>query len=316
MNKLAIIFILTILVSVSAAAQKKTDRDQAFLSGPVKTVRSSSVKFSGEKPTGSGRRKEEDTVTYDRTGNEIERIMISDYGFPIGKQTQSYNSQGSLSETVFVDEKGLLQEKTVYVYEHGKLAQILSYDAKRSLREKTVRIYDPKGKFTDEVYYDPTTARAKTVFVYDGKDNAVEMSFFLIDGRKATAPLGPCFGGHRVVYTYNDKGQAITKTVYDTNGTIKKSWQYVYNEKGLYAEYTQKSSGSTIRYVFGYEYDAKGNWIKETITSESDMSEMDKALDIMMRDTKKTEKTSPEEEKLLRDMRFRNTVTTREITYY
>ncbi len=315
MIRLAIIIIFTVSLFVSGIAQNQSDKDKAFLVGPVKTVRSSAVKSSGEKPTGSGSKKEEDTVTYDRAGNEIERTMVSDYGFPIGKETQTYNSQGLLSETIYVDEKGILQDKTAYVYERGKLTQILSYDAKNVLRQKTVRSYDAKGKFTEEVYYDPTTARAKTVFVYElNKDKATEMSYFLIDGQKASAPLGPCFGGHRVVYTYDDKGKALTKTVYDTNGTVKKSWQYVYNDKGLYAEYTQKSPGSTIHHVFVYEFDAKDNWIKETITSESDM--MDKTLDIMMRLTKKSEKPSAEEEKVLRDMRFRTTVTTREINYY
>ena len=230
MTKLIKFFVFTILLVLPTVAQK-TDRDEAFLVGQVKNVRSSSAKLNGEKPTGIGSKKEEDTVTYDRAGNEIERIMVSDYGFPIGKQTQTYNAQGLLSENIYVDEKGNLQEKTAYVYEHGKLSQILRYDEKKVLRLKTVRNYDAKGKFTDEVYYDPTIARAKTVFVYGVTDRATEISYFLIDGQKASAPLGPCFGGHRIVYTYNDKGQTLTKTVYDTNGAVKKNWQYVYNEK-------------------------------------------------------------------------------------
>lgn len=305
-------FLLVCLVVTSISAQEKTDREKAFLVGPVKTIRSKAVKQMGDKPDGSGSAKDEDTVTYDRAGNEIERIMISDYGFPIGKQNQKYDAQGLLSETVFVNEKGDLQERTTYVYEQGKLTQVLRYDAKRILREKTVRIYDAKGKLTSEVYYDPNTPRAKTLFVYDDKGIAVEMSFFLTDGRKAVAPLGPCFGGHRVVYTYDDRGQVITKMVYDTDGSVKKSWQYQYNEKGLYAEYLQKSVGSNIRHVFGYEYDATGNWIKQTITSETDTPAMDRLFERMG----VTEKASPEDAKLLRDMRIRTTVTTREITYY
>ena len=43
---------------------------------------------------------------------------------------------------------------------------------------------------------------------------------------------------------------------------------------------------------------------------------MDKTLDIMLRAANKTAKPSTEEEKVIRDMRFRTTVTTRDITYY
>ena len=139
------------------------------------------------------------------------------------------------------------------------------------------------------------------------------MSFFLTDGSKAIARVGPCLGAHRVVHTHDDIGRILTQTVFETDGKEKKRFDYSYDAKGLYSESTARSPFSTVRYTFRYEYDAAGNWIKQTRITHSSNG-MAKIFDSIA--ARSNETVTAEQKQKLADMDKRTTVTIREITYY
>lgn len=316
MVKVCIVFLALLLSFSFGHAQAKSDRERANLKGSVKTVRERSYSFMGpedHKKDDKDSRKFDsgDTVTYDPSGNEIERIMVSDYGELMGKQTQTFDASGQLKETIFTNPKGVVQEKSVYVYEAGRIVEISTYDAKSVLRERTKRIYNSMGKLSEESYLDLAIARAKTVFLYDKDGNAVEMAFFLANGQKAYAPVGPCLGAHRVTYTYDGNGRPATKAIFETDGKVKKSWIYTYDQHGNQLRTTIKSGGTTTVYEYRYEFDPVGNWTRSAVTSDDSD---DNLLELMLKAT--GEKATPEQ---LREMNARSRmtrVTTREITYY
>ncbi len=299
--KRVLYLVLFVLTFCLVGNGQKSDRERANLTGPVKAVREMS---EGPK-SGSG-----DTVTYDENGNEIERVMISDFGELMGKQTQTFNSSGSLQKSTFLDPKGLKKEESIYSYSNGKLSQILRFDHKGVLREKTVRTFDSSGNVLEEVYFDPNIARAKTVYKYDDEGNAIEMAFFLSDGQKAHAPVGPCLGAHKVTYTYDKARRPITKAAFETNGREKKSWTYSYTDSGDYLKYTIKSGSSTTSISYSYEYDSKGNWVKSTSVTETD----NHMLELIQKAT--GSKATPEETQAFKDATTITRVTRREITYY
>jgi hypothetical protein len=278
-------------------AQQKTDREAAGLAGLVKTVQSTSADYAGDKIVGTGFLKRGgDLTSYDRAGHEIERKPVSDFGEPMGSLNKRYDALGLLVETVWNDPNLAATQKEIYRYENGKLAEVSSYSGD-TLVAKTSKSYDPAQRLSIETYSDPTKTVAKTLFKYDDKNNLIEVSFYLADGSKAIAPVGPCLGGHRVTFSYDEKGRIKTKEIFDDDGIRKKGFRFAYDDKGNTVEYVIESSSSMVRFVYKYEFDAKGNWTKQIATGTS----KENGLDVFGKPA------TPY---------VRTTVTNREITYY
>jgi hypothetical protein len=292
MYRLFSVLTLTLLLSNSVGAQKNTDREKENLLGAVRSVRSQMMDYIGGKLQEKGRAKQLDTVTYDTSGNEVERVIYDGYGFLVGKEIHTLDAKGNRTESILSDPKGVVMERRVYTYENSTLIQILSYDGKGNIGLKQVNSYDANGRLREQTYYDPNKAAGKTIYKYDGKGKVSEAAFFRADDSKAVAPIGPCLGAHRVTYFYDEADRPIKVVAYEPDGKVKKSWQYSYNPKGQVVEDKREDVWSQVRFVYTYEYDSQGNWIKQiaTVNHQSKLSP-----------------TEPYE---------RKTVIIREITYY
>lgn len=307
MMRLGILILTAILITaslcISSLAQRVSDREAANLKGPVRSVRV--IHESGPR---SGAR---ETIKYDVNGNEVERQLVSDFGEQIGTQFRVFDAAGNLDRSTLVDPDGIEKEESRFTFKGLQPVEIQRFDASGALRERTVRILGSNGIVAEERYFDPKNERAKTIFTYDQRRNVVEAAFFLIDGQKATAPFGPCLGGHRVVFEYDDRDRPISKTLFDIDGDKKKSWSFSYDEKGNYLVYTVRSPSSVTSVAYTYEYDANGNWIKSTSVSESD----DGLLELMLKAT--GHEAKPDE---LQELKMKASkpirVIRREITYY
>ena len=55
------------------------------------------------------------TVTYDAAGNYRERVVVDDYGVPVGRETFEYVTQ-RLTRARVVDPKGTVMERREYAY--------------------------------------------------------------------------------------------------------------------------------------------------------------------------------------------------------
>ncbi len=277
MYRLFVTLTITLLLFTSANAQKKTDREKAHLFGAVRTVRSEMVNYLGGKLQEKGQAKQLDTVTYDINGSEVERTIYSDYGFLIGKEIRTFDAKGNLIESVLSDDKGAVMERRVYTYDTGKLAQIISYDVKGNVGLKQVNSYDANKRLKEETYFNPKIAVGKTVYKYNEKGEISEVAFYLADGSKAIAPIGPCLGAHKVIYNYDGNNKPSKVVAYEPDGEVKKSWQYTYNSKGLLVEDIRESTWSSLKFVYTYEYDSQGNWVKQisNAISKSKLSQIE-----------------------------------------
>lgn len=261
--------------------------------GPVRSVKTKELDSLGKlKQSG-------EHVTYDQRGYEISREMVSDYGEAMGKMSQTFDAQGILTESTWTDPNGKVISREALTYKDGKIIQQLTYNGTGALAEKTVKTYDADGRLDSEIYHTPDDRPvARSVSKYDKGNLPVEVAFFLADGRKATAPVGPCLGAHRVAYTYDTKGRVAAKEVFEDEGTLKKSYQYQYDDNGNFMEYVVRDIwGTTTTFVYKYVFDPRGNWIKKTSTGTSiDSGKFS---------------TSGKSEPYIRTQ-----ITTREITYY
>ena len=270
-------FLLAFSAYNSTAQVGKTDREKAGLVGPVRSVTSSSADFTGDKIEGKGYSiKPPETVSYDEVGNVLEEQMVSDFGEQMGKTVKKFDLELRLVENIWFDPKGKVVRKNVYVYDGGRLTESRTSDDKNVIREKTVYVYDDKARLTEEVYYDPTKPVAKTVYTYDRTGSRPsEYAFFLSDGRKAIAPVGPCLGAHRIKSTYDEKGRTLTQDVFDDDGSLKKGYRWTYDDRSNIASYISKTRSSTVTFTYSYEFDAQGNWIKRTAKATTDVEGLD-----------------------------------------
>jgi hypothetical protein len=282
---------LAFLLCGAADAQTKTDREIAGLLGAVKTVSSRQTSYSGVEAKTEGQTRERDGVTYDKLGNEIERVVYDDYGTLIGNEIRKFSAAGNLTESILYDPQKALLEKQVFTYTGNKLTQIVTFDDKGAETLKQINTYDAKNRLTVETYYVAGKAFGKTLLKYDAAGNLSEAAFFLADETKAVAPVGPVAGAHREVYTYDAKKQVTGIVSYLPDGKQQRDLKYVYNAKGNITEDLTSSGTTRRKFVFTYEYDAGGNWIKQTGIQ----------TDVSTSTTK-----SPD----------RKTVVTREIAYY
>ena len=257
---------LYLLLFSSAGAQRKTDREKENLLGPVRSVRSQSMDYVDGQSQEKGQTRQLDTVTYAANGNEIERTIYDDFGFLVGKEIHTCDAKGYLLESVLSDPKGAILEKRAYSYDSGNLLQIITYDEKNRIGLKQVNSYDANHRLREETYYDPKNAVGKTIYKYDENGSISEVAFYLADGSKAVAPIGPCLGAHKVIYSYDGSSKPNKVVAFEPDGEMKKSWKYTYNREGQLAEDMRESVWSSTKFTYIYEYDSKGNWIKQTGT--------------------------------------------------
>ena len=289
--KSLLLFALTLLLCSSVSAQKKNDRERQSLTGAVKSIRSQMTRYAEVNSAEPADAKQLGTIVYDTNGNETERTIYDDYGFLVGREVKTYDAKGNLTKGVMNDDKGKIMTRDNYVYAGGKLTQVITYDAKGAVSLRQLNLYAPDGRLQEQVYYVAKEPAGRTVFAYDRGDLS-EVSFFLANGAKAVAPVGPCLGAHRLTYTYDEKGRALKVVAYEPNGEVKRSWNYAYDPKGQVALDTRESESSRVSLAYTYEYDARGNWTKQVaiITSQYTLGDGETSK--------------------------RKTVTTRDIAYY
>ena len=267
MRRLLTAFTVTLLLSYSAGAQNKSDREKASLLGPVRTVRTQNTDYSDGTLQERLGTKERDTVTYDQKGNEIERVIYDDYGFLRGKEVRTYDAQGNLTENVFSDETGVVGRR-VYTYQNGKRIRIVASDSKGKVDTTQDNLYGKDGLILEEKYSAGGKALGKTVYKHDQNGNLTGVRFYLANGAKAIAPVGPCLGAHRMTYSYNKQNQPTKVVAYEPNGEFKASWKYSYDTKGQTTEKIYETQWSKQAFTFAYEYDSRGNWTRQIVTKD------------------------------------------------
>lgn len=277
MQRLTLLTLLLALCCVAAHARQqgdKPDREEQGFVGPVKAVSAERLDPSDDSGSAkqSARRQSLDTVTFDEHGNEVSRVIYDDYGFLVGTQTNSYDASGRLTESSLKAEEKELQSREVYRYDSAsKLVEKLSYEGGGADALKDTFTYDARGRLiSDNVSYKEQAGGA-TAFEYDEAGRIVVVAFYTPKGKPAVAPVGPCFGVHRLAYKYDAQGRVVEVRAFEPDNSLKRTTVYTYDARGNVAEESRKDGYGSTTFKHTYEYDARGNWTKrETRTIHKD----------------------------------------------
>jgi YD repeat-containing protein len=244
---------------------EQTDREEQGLVGPVKTV--SAERIDPADDSGSvkepERRQPLDAVTFDERGREISRRIHSDYGFLIGTQTNTYDAAGRLAESSLKAEEKEYESREVYRYDsNSRLVEKLSYKAGGADPLKESFAYDARARVTEVALSYRGEEGGRTKYKYDEKGRLAEVSFYKRGGAPGVAPVGPCFGVHRLAYKYDARVRVAEVRAYEPDNSLKRTTTYDYDERGNVAKESRTNAYGTVTFEHAYDYDARGNWTK------------------------------------------------------
>ena len=127
------------------------------------------------------------------------------------------------------------------------------------------------GERVDAIRYVADTKEVgTTVFSYrSDPQKPDEIAFFLPGGRRATAPVGPCLGAHRLVYRYVD-GHVSERELFEEDGSLKRRSSFKYDSHGNMTDETRIDGPMESLLRYDYRYDDRGNWIRREETINYD----------------------------------------------
>lgn len=254
---------LLLTLCLPAHARQQTDREREGLVGPVKTVSSEKIDPADDSHgvKEPERRQPLDTVTFDERGREVSRRIYSDYGFLIGTETETYDAAGRLVESSLEAEEKVYRSREVYRYDDAsRLFEKLTYEGGGKDALKETYTYDASGRPAEVVLSYRGEEGGRTKYKYDEKGKVIEVSFYTPTGKPAVAPVGPCFGAHRLDYKYDARGQVAEQCAFEPDGSLKRTITYLYDERGNVTEESRKDPYGTTTFRHTYEYDERGNW--------------------------------------------------------
>jgi protein TonB len=132
-------------VSLSSASSTGTDRDTDGLAGPVRRVRTETVKITtkGGK-TVEGQRAVMEVVAYDIKGNKIENAYYPVAGAALtGKEVYKYDDKGNIAEMTLLNADGSLLSKETYTYEFDQFGNWTKMTTSVALIEGGKLSYEP-----------------------------------------------------------------------------------------------------------------------------------------------------------------------------
>jgi hypothetical protein len=274
---LGVVLATILLCEAPSRAQSPSARESEGLAGPVHVLSAESAyarRAGDQLVEEKGRRRRHDTVAFDAAGNFSEREVMDDYGFPVGKQSYTYE-RGRIVEIVLKDEKGALLERRRYGYANGDTPESLAITARDGSGYVERYTRGAGGRLDQITYLVGQREMGRTAFTYEGAaEQPAGVAFFDASGKRATAPVGPCLGAHRLEYRYAN-GALAERALYEVDGTLKRRSLYQYDTRGNVTEEIRSGGFSGARFTYEYELDARGNWIKRVGTTRYDMSGRD-----------------------------------------
>jgi hypothetical protein len=235
-------FIITTLFVASAQEPTLTGTEQLFsrsysgLAGAVRTVLSVS-----KRPTGG----------YVRT---------------FGTTTYTFDLNGALTDSLYhyadieVDSGQLvsLDSSASYVYDANKrLIRAVRYEPDGSLMGRHEYRYDATGRLVETIdYARDGTVSEKHLFSYDPARHQTTVTWQMYFGKPSTK---------YIVYTFDSKGHAIERTALNDDRSLFHRIVYSYDAKGNLSKEGHYDAKNVYGWgqIYTYKFDAKGNWYEQ-----------------------------------------------------
>jgi hypothetical protein len=165
-----------------------------------------------------------------------------------------------LSESVFLADATSKNPTTKLVFkydENGNRTDLSSYKGDGKLISTVKSTYDVNGFLTSEqTIVEGGRVDMTSAIRTDAKGNRVEQQ----DKRDGGNPLF----NYKHFYQYDEKGQLITRTAYNGNGTLFFKYDFKYDDNGNKIEWIQTGPDNTVVGRVVYKFDANNNMTAET----------------------------------------------------
>ena len=211
------------LPQAPVSSRVSSDAADKGLRGPVKSVLTESQSLSG---TGSGQTRKRNSL-------------------------ETYNKQGNMVREELYDGRGNQSVITVFGYIDGSRVSTSKWISHE---------YDPPPPVgigpapRSEMKRSDSRYQNRFEFKYDNKKRLIEKTYFHNNGEP----------GPRDVYKYTDKQRE--ELFYSADGSLRQRYLYTLDDKGNEIEKSIFERDGTVRsrISFVYEFDSRGNWIKRT----------------------------------------------------
>src|SRR5262245_27075279 len=245
--------LLTALISVQdATAQKKSQREQDGLVGPVRTVRIERAQLLNEAGKYiEGPRTLSDTMIYDAEGRLLESADYLPGGAPDTKSTYKYDSKGKEIEYAHYIHDGLIYKWLSRYDATGKLSEKIELRANGQIETRRLYKYDIKENRSQITEFGPdSSVKSKRTEIYDSRGNVLSRVERNSNGSVA----------HKYTYTFDGSGYLTSETdQYKHNGSSHTSrTTYTYDDKRNMIEESHYSN-SSLSAKESYHYDKNGN---------------------------------------------------------
>ena len=165
-----------------------------------------------------------------------------------------------LSESVFLADATSKNPTTKLVFkydENGNRTELSSYKGDGKLISTLKSTYDATGFLTSEqTIVEGGRVDMISTIKTDAKGNRVEQE----DKREG----GNILFNYKHFYQYDEKGQLISRTAYNGNGTLFFKYDFKYDDNGNKIEWIQTGPDNSIVGKVVYKFDANNNMIAET----------------------------------------------------
>lgn len=225
--KASVVLILLLVLTPTANAQGKSDRELDGLVGQVKSVHVEAVLMECE----SGEFVEEERGTSDEEYDPGGRV--------IGNRNRFDRSSPSSRMYFYPFEEGITRiEKPTYwkggippFWKHGALIYTDVYT------------YDNKQRRAEHVMYKADgVVQSRSIVVFDERGQIAETKNYNADGALASWNI----------IKYDERGNRIESAHYKEDGTL--------------VEWQLGGCSFLQKFVFTYEFDSTGNWIKQVVS--------------------------------------------------
>lgn len=189
----------------------------------------------------------------DRTNHDTKNKCACVVKTECNESVYIYNKTGNLAVSYTIDENGIVNDSTAYVYNrHGVCTEIIRFSGKKS-SGKDIPSFQGEKASVIKRYNENGEIISTTTYNYGG--NSVEENTYDKQGGLAGSIRKELLNGQMVSQTEKDKdGNTISITKFKRNGSDDVVENTVLVTKDN-KEYTFK---------YEYDYDAAGNWIKQT----------------------------------------------------
>jgi hypothetical protein len=193
--------------------------------------------------------------TYNQLNQKIEQAQTFNYYFYKGKNTYTYNSDGTLRQMKQLDYRDSIYRTTNYSYVNGKIKEERTYNASNLLIIHRQSFYDPQGDLTYFVNNSTSVSYNNNLpfsikQYFDDNHHMIRREYF------------DEYNNLKIywLYTYDENGNKLSEKQFNSKDQIVGSTYYVYNKKNLVTEIRQYDANTGKRTKMNYQYNKNNNY--------------------------------------------------------